>query len=146
MSHFVSYSSDSDIYIVKMFRSELDNFLVKFHQLRQAGFTAHLDLDANAGQAWVGLRVMLGPCQQQYHHHYPKHRSPSYHCRQERRKAARDAEQDTMDAEEATNVVHASDKASESEKKDAEKVSNTDSEAKDFKCELCNFSSKGRFQ
>ena len=59
--------------------SELQNFANKFHQLRQAGFTAHLDRDAHAGQAWVCLHLMPEP----------KHRSPSYLKRQERRKAAR---------------------------------------------------------
>ena len=65
--------------------SELQNFVNKFQQLRQAGFTAHLDVDAHAGQAWVCLHLMLesGPIQR------PKHRSPSYLKRQERRKAAR---------------------------------------------------------
>ena len=58
--------------------SELQNFVNKFHQLRQAGFTAHLDRDAHAGQAWVCLHLMPEP----------KHRSPSYLKRQERRKAA----------------------------------------------------------
>ena len=58
--------------------SELQNFANKFHQLRQAGFTAHLDRDAHAGQAWVCLHLMPEP----------KHRSPSYLKRQERRKAA----------------------------------------------------------
>ena len=83
-----------------MYSSHLDNFIGKFHQLLRAGFTAHLDLDANAGQAWVGLRVMLGPChQQQQFHHQSKHRSPSYYCRQERRKAARE------NAEEATTAA-----------------------------------------
>ena len=59
--------------------SELQNFVNKFHQLRQAGFTAHLDRDAHAGQAWVCLHLMPEP----------KHRSPSYLKRQERRKATR---------------------------------------------------------
>ena len=68
-----------------MSNAELQNFLNKFQQLRQAGFTAHLDVDAHAGQAWVRLHLMLesGPIQR------PKHRSPSYLKRQERRKAAR---------------------------------------------------------
>ena len=47
-----------------MFDSELNSFIFKFHQLRKTGATAHLDIDTHAGQAWVGLRVMLGPIQQ----------------------------------------------------------------------------------
>ena len=35
-------------------------FIQKFKQLWQAGHIAHLDVDANAGEAWVGLRVQLG--------------------------------------------------------------------------------------
>ena len=48
---------------------ELQNFVNKFHQLRQAGFTAHLDVDAHAGQAWVRLHLMLesGPIQRPKH-------------------------------------------------------------------------------
>ena len=42
-----------------MSNAELQNFLNKFQQLRQAGFTAHLDVDAHAGQAWVRLHLML---------------------------------------------------------------------------------------
>ena len=68
-----------------MSNAELQNFLNKFQQLRQDSFTAHLDVDAHAGQAWVRLHLMLesGPIQR------PKHRSPSYLKRQDRRKAAR---------------------------------------------------------
>ena len=43
-----------------MFVSELDSFILKFKHLWQAGHVAHLDVDANAGEAWVGLRVQLG--------------------------------------------------------------------------------------
>ena len=70
-----------------MSRSELDNFINKFHQLRQAGFTAHLDVDTHAGQSWLGLRVMLGTGP--FDSPKQRHRGPSYTRRQERRKAAR---------------------------------------------------------
>ena len=65
-----------------MSNAELQNFLNKFQQLGQAGFTAHLDVDAHAGQAWVRLHLMLesGPIQR------PKHRSPSYLKRQKKEK------------------------------------------------------------
>ena len=42
-----------------MSSAELENFVFK-NQLRRAGMTAHLDMDTHAGQAWLGLRVMLG--------------------------------------------------------------------------------------
>ena len=56
---------------------ELENFIFKFRQLRKAGYTAHLDIDAYAGRSWIGLRVMLDPVQQQNQSKPGKHRSPS---------------------------------------------------------------------
>ena len=91
-----------------MFDEELNSFLLKFHQLRRAGLTAHLDLDTCAGKSWIGLRVILGSDQNQ-NVHVPKvkRRSPSYFRRQERRKAARAADGPILagddNAEEATN-------------------------------------------
>ena len=70
-----------------------------------AGHTAHLDLDAHAGQVWLGLRVMIRPFQPQK---YRKSRNPAYHRRQERRKAARkDAEVSTKPGD--TNAEEALD-------------------------------------
>jgi hypothetical protein len=43
-----------------MYVTEVDSFVKKFHQLWKAGFTAHLDLEAHAGDAWVGIRAQLG--------------------------------------------------------------------------------------
>ena len=68
---------------------ELENFIFKFRQLRKAGYTAHLDIDAYAGRSWIGLRVMLDPVQQQNQSKPGKHRSPSYFRRQEKRKLAK---------------------------------------------------------
>ena len=45
---------------LKMLVTELETFVQKFHQLWSAGHSAHLDLEAHAGRAWVGLRVQLG--------------------------------------------------------------------------------------
>ena len=83
--------------------SELQNFVNKFHQLRQAGYTAHLNVDAKAGQSWVSLCVMLGsgPVKRL------KHRSPSFLKRQERRKAAQLAAENSSresDAEKASEA------------------------------------------
>ena len=75
-----------------MFDRELNSFLFKFHQLRKSGVTAHLDVDTHAGEAWVGLRVMLGPLQ---HQPAQRHRSPSYFRRQERRRAARQSSEES---------------------------------------------------
>ena len=73
---------------------ELKSFLTKFHQLKNAGFTAHLDLHAHHGECWVGLRAQLGQAGQQPPRHHPQQRprlrrSPAYARRQERRQAAR---------------------------------------------------------
>ena len=131
-------------------RAELDNFVLKFHQLRSQGITAHLELDTHAGQAWVGLKVMLGNVQQQHHPNSKpsRNRSPSYFRRQERRKAARaaDAESQTVNAEEAQTkssdsltAVEASKAKIDTEKaskdlREADKASETQ-----FMCELCDF-------
>ena len=79
-----------------MHMTELQSFICKFHHLWEAGFTAHLNLDTHAGQAWVGLRVQLGqvpdPGHQQPGQPPPFHRrSPAYHRRQERRRSAKAA-------------------------------------------------------
>ena len=120
-----------------MFSEELDSFLMKFHQLRKAGRTAHLDIDTHAGQAWVGLRVMLGSDknQQQFQSSSSsRHRSPSYYRRQERRKAAKQS------------VDNEAEKASEStsdKKNEAVEVLNHSSQREaaqaTFDCELCDF-------
>ena len=125
-----------------MFDSELNSFLQKFHQLRKSGATAHLDVDTHAGQAWVGLRVMLGPIQ---HQPEQRHRSPSYFRRQERRRAARQSSEDsdkvvaeevaTGSTETEDNAVKATSERNAAESTSSEKV------AKDFRCEICDFTS-----
>ena len=75
-----------------MFITELDTFVKKFHQLRHDGFTAHLDLDTQAGNAWVGLQVQLGQAPGHTHwqvHPYPQqvHATKESHSR--RRSAAK---------------------------------------------------------
>ena len=141
-----------------MFDEQLSSFLSKFHQLRRAGATAHLDIDTYAGKAWVGLRVMLGSVQ--HHQHHPnvpnangRRRSPSYYRRQEKRKAARAAEKpSSSDVTEVTEEVNKSDNVNGDdvvttaearptdhkvdEKKNAEEASSTPDE---FNCELCDF-------
>ena len=54
-----------------MLVTELDTFVHKFHQLWNAGYNAHLDLDTRAGVAWVGLRVQLGHVPGPLHHQVP---------------------------------------------------------------------------
>ena len=124
-----------------MFDRELNSFLQKFHQLRKSGATAHLDVDTHAGQAWVGLRVMLGPIQHQQSSSQ-RHRSPSYFRRQERRRAARQSseESDKVVAGDAATKVNEEIRTSTIEK-NAEEASKVDN---DFSCEICDFHSNRR--
>ena len=74
--------------------TELKSFVTKFHQLRNAGFDAHLNLHARGGGYFVGLCVQLHQAGQQPNQQQQKQglrRSPAYHRRQERRRAARQA-------------------------------------------------------
>ena len=65
--------------------TELDTFIDKFKYLWNAGLEAHLDIDTQAGQAWVGLRLRLGHPPGPHHQLPPQiqRNSPS---RQRRRK------------------------------------------------------------
>ena len=124
-----------------MFDAELSSFLTKFHQLRRAGLTAHLDVDTCADKSWVGLRVMLGPDKHSHQPNVPnvKRRSPSYFRRQERRIAARATEksilEDDVTAEEASNNIDTHKEVTNGEE-------NAEEATTDFKCELCDFQSK----
>jgi hypothetical protein len=53
-----------------MFPTELDSFLLKFHQLQSAGHSAHLDLETHSGNAWVGQCVQLGHITLHPHHQF----------------------------------------------------------------------------
>ena len=130
-----------------MSRSELENFVQKFHQLRQAGFTAHLDVDTHAGQAWVGLHVMLGPGPIKHSQtKSPRHRSPSYLKRQERRKAARLAEEVTRKENDAQAERAQKDSTEEvcdiSDHSNVNKNDDEEAAASAFKCEICDFETK----
>ena len=89
-----------------MFVTELDTFVLKFHQLWKAGHTAHLDLDTCAGKTWVGLRVQLGEVPGPPHHqHHPSTsliKKKDSHSRQ-RRRARRAAARQMNVVEEAEN-------------------------------------------
>ena len=103
-----------------MYVTELQSFLFKFHQLWEAGVTAHLDLDTHAGQAWVGLRAQLGKVPGPLHQHQQHqnvqatpHRSPAYHRRQERKKAAKTSAANATIANTAEEAVMTSDATAE---------------------------------
>ena len=75
-----------------MYVNEVNSFLCKFNELLRAGYDAHLDLNAHAGNSWIGLRVNLG---KQPYHPQPfrkKRLSPSQLRRRERRAAFREDE------------------------------------------------------
>ena len=82
-----------------MFNTEFDDFVRKFFQLRQAGLTAHLDVDTQAGQVRVALSVELGAGHAPGQQPPRKSRSPSYYRRQTRRKADREAAGRTSNAD-----------------------------------------------
>ena len=72
----------------------LDSFVLKFKQNWKSGYSAHLDIDTCAGQAWVGLRVHLGQVHGDQGVQEVKKRksdSPSQQRRRARRVAKREA-------------------------------------------------------
>ena len=112
-------------------------------------------LDTHAGQAWVGLRVMLNPVKLKTNEKPQKYRSPSYFRRQERRKAARTQSaaersqspksaaevqetENITDAEEAT--VSESSKVAENSKQ--REIPSEKEVINCFRCETCNFRSE----
>ena len=141
-----------------MFNSELNSFLVKFLQLREAGKTAHLDLDTFAGKAWVGIRVMLDDVPVHHQQQQGRRRSPAYFRRQERRKAAARAaaEGESSDVIEEVketeksgdndedSAEQASDNIISETEKESEKVSSSKENSCDRSCEICDFKSRTR--
>ena len=99
-----------------MVHYELKNFVERFHQLWQAGYNAHLNVDSHAGYAWCGLRVDLGAAPAAPRHQQvrpgPRRHAPSYRRRLEARAAARaaasnEAEKATEDATETAEEAGA---------------------------------------
>ena len=69
---------------------EINSFLIKFRQLWIAGFDAHLNLETQAGNAWVGLKVNLGKATSKVEGKTrQKRQSPSRLRRREKRAADR---------------------------------------------------------
>ena len=142
-----------------MVHLEIDSFVVKFKNLCSAGYKATLALDVEDGKASVCLRANLGHVPPQpYRPPHHVYRGPSYHCRQERRKAAKSAaasaalsnniigaEVDTSDqAEEAqikSTVVSVQDKIETQEAEEAiedskmqETVESVEKVSENFEC------------
>ena len=100
-----------------MYVTELDSFVKKFYQLWNDGLSAHLDLDTQAGSAWVGLRVQLGHVPGPLHqvHPFPQEvESPSRRRRRARRAAAQkeNAEKANTNETEETGDENNAEKAS----------------------------------
>jgi hypothetical protein len=147
-----------------MFVNELDSFVQKFHQLRKAGLTAHLDLETHAGHAWVGLRVQLGHVPGPAQHSSPhQRRGPAYQRRQLRRQAAQAAQvaqadqaaEEVRDAHGSNDVTPAAEVGAASVQSDVstavqevrnEDVANDNEKSaekseSDFPCLVCDFKS-----
>ena len=148
--------------------SELDNFVSQFKNLWRSGLDSHLDLECHAGQAWVGIRVRLGPGEPL---HIPPQRkfrdNPSRQRRRARRAAARQqegAEEAHQEAEQVDTdgAVEAEQSVVSIEKQDnvnakviennvAEEASNLENDVSvedklegstvDFPCTFCDFRS-----
>ena len=142
--------------LTNIFRAQKHIF--KFHQLWEAGVTAHLDLDTHAGEAWVGLRAQLGrvPGPLQSTNHGPprrSHRNPAYYRRQERRKAAKTADAavaasvEVTDSEPSAGKVNGDDFLNMILAETAEIGNSSDKneisavEAETYPCEICDFES-----
>ena len=123
-----------------MSRSELENFVNKFQQLRQAGYTAHLDVDTHAGKAWVRLHVMLEPMKHSQKTPKQRHRSPSYLKRQERRKAERLAARESNDQAEKSQESLVTEEVIADSNEDNDDTA--DVTATVYNCEICDFVSK----
>ena len=103
--------------------TEFDAFIFKFQQLWYGGLDAHLNLECNAGNAWVGIRVNLGPfpgpnC------HYSKNVGNSSQIRRRNRRAEKrkyDAEncEDMKNEHETAQVMDVNDE-------DRHKIKNDD--------------------
>ena len=87
--------------------TELDIFIGKFKQIWKSGQSAHLHIETNDGQAWVGLRVHLGqapgPLHQGPHQQVRRRTRDGPSC--QRRRAKRAAERE---AGKATNTEEVS--------------------------------------
>ena len=87
--------------------TEVEIFILKFKQLWKAGLSAYLDLDTQAGEAWVGLSVRQWPVPLHQHVQHPCRTTdcPSRQRRQARRAASRqrEAEKDIEENETVEN-------------------------------------------
>ena len=142
---------------------ELDSFICKFKQIWKSGHSAHLNLETEDGQAWVGLRVRLGqapgPLNQGPQHHQAGNRTRDGPSRQ-RHRARREAEREAARASATEKVIDAATEevqnaelqdlnasdTFEAEEVDSikdveENIMKSEKAKEDFNCEICDFRS-----
>jgi len=134
--------------------SELETFIIKFKQLWFCGLDAHLDVNPQAGQAWVGLHLgEAPPGPPHFHPHQEKEKRRQVGPSQQRRHKCREAERQAVamvarhetancDAEEVDQTVVVAEEAKSDNEVTAiadttEAVKATTENAK-FSCELCD--------
>lgn len=137
--------------------SELDTFIDKFKQLWFCGLDAHLDVNTQAGHAWVGLHLRLGaapPGPPHFHLHQeqerPRHVGPAQLRRRERRKAGRQAaaevarrhEPASCDAEEVEHNVENDEEVNTDNEEiviaDITNAGEASTDTDNYSCELCD--------
>ena len=109
-----------------MHTSELNNFIIKFCKLWQAGVTANLHVETRARMAWCQVRAKLGHAPAPAHLRPQAQRQPGLRRRRgpahEQRKARRAAAQIAVarkEEEEAVDKKKASEEAAAKRKKEA---------------------------
>ena len=124
-----------------MFVTELDSFLHKFYQLKNAGYNAHLDLDTHAGHAWVGLRVQLGhepgPLHYQVHPPFSNIQKKAEGSSRQRRRARRAAQREAaaVDPSEAAKAFNTKDNTDEARTENRDDIKTIDKTAKENESE-----------
>ena len=148
-----------------MAHNEVDSFVTKFKYLWNAGIKATLTIETEDGEASVTLRSSLGTIPPPFHvrHPPPYSRGPSYQRRQERRHAARLAEEvrhatfanknpaeqamdenevvESNNAEEASDVLEVVESNNAEEAIENRETDATEKAANSFSCEICDFQS-----
>ena len=137
--------------------SELDTFIDKFKQLWFCCVDVHLDVNTQAGHAWVGLHLRLGaapPGPPHFHLHQeqerPRHVGPAQLRRRERRKAGRQADAEvarrhepaSCDAEEVEHNVENDEEVNTDNEEiviaDITNAGEASTDTDNYSCELCD--------
>ena len=135
---------------------EIDSFVQKFKNLWHAGLKATLNVETENGEAFVTLKAGLGYSPPPLNFPVPHghvlrtYRGPSYHCRQERRQAARaDAAAGNvasrLQAEQVSDTDETSGEKIAEEANETSEMKKNEKEAEqavnNFECAICDFMS-----